>query len=54
MIKLTLTEDEAEVVVNSLRHQLESVEFWKPEYDFLSVTYHTVYDMVRQQRKANA
>ena len=54
MINLNLTDNEADVIVNSLRHQLEDIESWQPEYDYLSVTYHTIYDMVSQQRRVKA
>ena len=54
MISLTLTDKEADVVVNSLREQLQYIEAWQPEYDYLSMTYHTIYDMVRQQQRSKS
>jgi hypothetical protein len=56
MISLSLTDNEAEVIVNSMYDKLETLEAGHPEYNYLSLTYHTVYDMVRRQKrmKSNA
>jgi hypothetical protein len=54
MIKLTLTDDEAQTVVNCLYTLLDRATIKDKNYNTISLTYHTIYDMVRQQRKANA
>ena len=51
MINLTLTDNEADVIVKSMHDKLETLETGNPEYNYLSLTYHTIYDMVRQQRR---
>jgi hypothetical protein len=51
MIKLTLTEDEADAILMSLHDKLEKLPAYFPSYDVVSSTYHTVHGMVRQQRR---
>jgi hypothetical protein len=54
MINLTLTEDEADAILMSLHDKLASLQAYLPAYDTVSLTYHTVNDMVRQQRRVQA
>ena len=54
MINLTLTENETEVIVNSLHDKLETLNAEDEGYDYLSMTYHTIYDMVRQQQRSKS
>ena len=54
MINLSLTDNEAEVVVNSMYDKLETLDAGHPEYNYLSLTYHTIYDMVRQQQRSKS
>ena len=51
MINLSLTDNESEVIINSMHDKLERLEPSNKEYNYLSLTYHTIYDMVRQQKK---
>jgi hypothetical protein len=55
MIKLVLTEDEAEVILAALRHNLlDSDAVGGIEYENASVTYHTVSYMVSEQRRSKS
>ena len=51
MINLTLTDDEAQTVINSLYTLLDRATIKDENYQNISVVYHTIYDMIRQQRK---
>jgi len=54
MINLTLTEEEADVVLMSLHDRLRNLPEHFPSYDLVSTTYHTVHGMVMQQRRVQA
>jgi hypothetical protein len=55
MIKLFLTDTEADVVLASLYSKLEKAEvLWGEDYDELSITYHQVNGEIRRQRKVDA
>ena len=51
MINLNLTDNEAEVILNSMHDKLETLNAEDEGYGYLSLTYHTIYDMVRRQKK---
>ena len=55
MIKLVLTEDEAEIILAALRQNLlDSDATGGIEYENASVTYHTVSYMVSEQRRSKS